>query len=125
MAKKNVDKDKNAVKQEVVKEPTNPALEETNNIKPEDKPKEYEKCSDEKTCDDTLPKDVQHLSMVELLNYNKATEILLKHYENQVYANEGVSHVAYMETKSIYDRYVKVHNIIFKELEKRINYINA
>lgn len=63
---------------------------------------------------------VDELTIHELYDYIRASEILLRHYENQVMANQNVSELAYAESREIYDKYRKIRNVIFNEIEKRV-----
>lgn len=67
---------------------------------------------------------LSEFSISMLKDYYNVCENILKHYENEVYANKDNNVSAYKTAKENYDRYVKIHNLLFVEIEKRLSLIS-
>lgn len=58
-----------------------------------------------------------------LRDYYDVCENVLKHYENELFANKNTDNSAYKAAKENYDMYVKIHGLLFTEIERRLKLI--
>lgn len=70
-----------------------------------------------------MPSSLSEFSISMLRDYYDVCENVLKHYENELFANKNTNDSAYKAAKENYDMYVKIHGLLFTEIERRLKLI--
>lgn len=66
---------------------------------------------------------LSEFSISMLRDYYDVCENVLKHYENELFANKNTNDSAYKAAKENYDMYLKIHGLLFTEIERRLKLI--
>lgn len=66
---------------------------------------------------------LSEFSISMLRDYYDVCENVLKHYENELFANKNTDDSVYKAAKENYDMYLKIHGLLFTEIERRLKLI--